>query len=1065
MNSEIAAIQDAKRRSVLVYLLSADEDQEVSKEISKHLKPIIRDFPAKIELDSDFDILGGADREQHKKQLFEADIVLALMSSDFISDDDVYDRTKRVIERHNTKQTVIIPLLVRNCMWKTTPFAGLGVLPTNYQPLNNKQFWNSPDDALVAVVTDIHSSLNKLVQSGGVQLSSTDAAKPQPDPEFTSETAENQTALLHSTPQEGVQSTTEQRVLSAKEKTFDIRGITEVPGGAAEVGSPISVDWRKKHNRFVVLKRGAALLIDQVMGIIMAVIVGGVARGAVAAFGLDTEDEIWTGVFGLGVTLFIICPMMESSRWYGTFGKIIMRIQITDRDGNRITFWRAFLRNVTRILVFYIYVIPLVFIWQIVRFRKTKKLFHDEWSGTVIGERLARVKTPRLAVSGEADPADKKGALLTGLKPSRMRARLEAHPQDLTTQERDFGQATMPPSASGDLANTGEHKAAALELPAPSSSIVPATSEKTSPAPDRVQSPAARQSATQDGPQTAVAAPAVQPSGEKASPAPREPAQSLVAREAAPQSSPEPPVREASAKESSAPAPIFGKPGDNREHKPATPEPRGEAEFAAPTALSAPGVPPASKKMASAPPSASGDLANTGEHKAATLELPAPSSSIVPATSEKTSPAPDRVQSPAAQQSATQDAPQTAVAAPAVQPSGEKASPAPREPAQSLVAREAAPQSSPEPPVREASAKESSAPAPIFGKPGDNREDKPATPEPRGEAEFAAPTALSAPGVPPASKKMASAEHADAEDRRKARQRRIITRASIAAAVVLACFAIAAGVAWNQAEENAKQADVAKVEAENQTQLANKAREQADEVAKQAEFERNEAIAALCLRVGRDLTKADLAHYVGDTPWQPSCGAFGVPSNWQRQPADYAESDAAALDDAPTKTQPAAPPASPVLRVTSASADVSPAPPEPAQPLVANAETLHDSAETAAPTALLEAGEAKPAAPTAASASGLSPITKKASPAAPSASGDLADIGEHKAATLEGPKDPRPRQPQRSQHVAHTAPHGNMPTPTGNTTSQLNQQELARQKSVASMPDNIISGFFRSLFR
>jgi uncharacterized RDD family membrane protein YckC len=910
MNSEIAAIQDAKRRSVLVYLLSADEDQEVSKEISKHLKPIIRDFPAKIELDSDFDILGGADREQHKKQLFEADIVLALMSSDFISDDDVYDRTKRVIERHNTKQTVIIPLLVRNCMWKTTPFAGLGVLPTNYQPLNNKQFWNSPDDALVAVVTDIHSSLNKLVQSGGVQLSSTDAAKPQPDPEFTSETAENQTALLHSTPQEGVQSTTEQRVLSAKEKTFDIRGITEVPGGAAEVGSPISVDWRKKHNRFVVLKRGAALLIDQVMGIIMAVMVGGVARGAVAAFGLDTEDETWTGVFGLGVTLFIICPMMESSRWCGTFGKIIMRIQITDRDGNRITFWRAFLRNVTRILVFYIYWMPLGlgFIWQIVRFRKTKKLFHDEWSGTVIGERLARVKTPRLAVSGEANPADKKGALLTGLKLSGMRARLEAHPQDLTTQERDFGQATMPPSSSGDLANTGEHKAAALELPAPSSSIVPATSEKTSPAPDRVQSPAAQQSATQDGPQTAVAAPAVQPSGEKASPAPREPAQSLVAREAAPQSSPEPPVREASAKESSAPAPIFGKPGDNREHKPATPEPRGEAEFAAPTALSAPGVPPASKKMA-------------------------------------------------------------------------------------------------------------------------------------------------------------SAEHADAEDRRKARQRRIITRASIAAAVVLACFAIAAGVAWNQAEENAKQADVAKVEAENQTQLANKAREQADEVAKQAEFERNEAIAALCLRVGRDLTKADLAHYVGDTPWQPSCGAFGVPSNWQRQPADYAESDAAALDDAPTKTQPAAPLASPVLRVTPASADVSPAPPEPAQPLVANAETLHDSAETAAPTALLEAGEAKPAAPTAASASGLSPITKKASPAAPSASGDLANIGEHKAATLEGPKDPRPRPPQRSQHVAHTAPHGNMPTPTGNTTSQLNQQELARQKSVASMPDNIISGFFRSLFR
>jgi hypothetical protein len=43
----------------------------------------------------------------------------------------------------------------------------------------------------------------------------------------------------------------------------------------------------------------------------------------------------------------------------------------------------------------------------------------------------------------EAKPADKTGALLTGLKLSRMRAWVEARPQDLTPQERDFGQASM----------------------------------------------------------------------------------------------------------------------------------------------------------------------------------------------------------------------------------------------------------------------------------------------------------------------------------------------------------------------------------------------------------------------------------------------------------------------------------------------------------------------------------------------------------------------------------------------------------------------------------------------
>ena len=47
----------------------------------------------------------------------------------------------------------------------------------------------------------------------------------------------------------------------------------------------------------------------------------------------------------------------------------------------------------------------------------------------------------------------------------------------------------------------------------------------------------------------------------------------------------------------------------------------------------------------------------------------------------------------------------------------------------------------------------------------------------------------------------ASIEQADAEERRRSRQRRIITRASIAAAVVLACFAVVAGWQWWSAKK------------------------------------------------------------------------------------------------------------------------------------------------------------------------------------------------------------------------------------------------------------------------
>ena len=96
----------------------------------------------------------------------------------------------------------------------------------------------------------------------------------------------------------------------------------------------------------------------------------------------------------------------------------------------------------------------------------------------------------------------------------------------------------------------------------------------------------------------------------------------------------------------------------------------------------------------------------------------------------------------------------------------------------------------------------------------------------------------------------------------------------------------------------------------------------------------------------------------------------------------------------------------------------------------------------------------------------LDTVPAKAQPVAPPASSGPASppASEKDSPAPVAPKDPWPRRAHYPQHLTHAAPHGNMTTPTGNTTDQLNQQELARQKSVVSTPDNSISGFFRSLF-
>ncbi len=138
-------------------------------------------------------------------------------------------------------------------------------------------------------------------------------------------------------------------------------------------------------------KRGWAFLIDQIITGSPAIFVGFVLAAII--FPVENEEAMtdFELLRDLLVTFgfyLIVCAIMESSKWRGTLGKVIMRIQITEKDGTRISFIRAFWRNLAKLLVGYsfILIIPIYLQWK--SFLKTKKLFHDQLSNTVIGERL-----------------------------------------------------------------------------------------------------------------------------------------------------------------------------------------------------------------------------------------------------------------------------------------------------------------------------------------------------------------------------------------------------------------------------------------------------------------------------------------------------------------------------------------------------------------------------------------------------------------------------------------------------------------------------------------------------
>ncbi len=415
----------ASREGISVYFLAAPEDEDVCEAIREHLAPVIRSSEIPIEVESDFQIAGGAVIADQEQRLLQADIVLALISADFINDDRVYERNQRVIERHNNGQTVMIPILVRNCLWKLTPFGKQPLLPKllpkSVQPLNNKQYWNSVDDALTAVVSDIYDSIGDVSaafstqrasavpgappasgssassSAPGVDIGVDAASAPEPPIAAVIGPEPQAEAELESEPSPTASSMAQPSTSAGWEPPSSMPPppavVTVEQTVAHQPGTPVDVDWRRRYYRRVLWKRAAAVLLDMLFGCLapfIAMVFVLIAIGADDSPSSDSTDTAISSIIIVAALAiyYIVSPLMEASSHKATFGKRMLRIEITDPHGRRISFWRAFVRNVLRTLVFYSYLLVVPLIVQIITFRKSKRLFHDQISKTVIGEKL-----------------------------------------------------------------------------------------------------------------------------------------------------------------------------------------------------------------------------------------------------------------------------------------------------------------------------------------------------------------------------------------------------------------------------------------------------------------------------------------------------------------------------------------------------------------------------------------------------------------------------------------------------------------------------------------------------
>ena len=71
-------------------------------------------------------------KDQIDENLERADLILLLVSADFMNSDYCYDiELKRALERHEAKEARVVPIIVRKVAWHSAPFGKLQALPAD----------------------------------------------------------------------------------------------------------------------------------------------------------------------------------------------------------------------------------------------------------------------------------------------------------------------------------------------------------------------------------------------------------------------------------------------------------------------------------------------------------------------------------------------------------------------------------------------------------------------------------------------------------------------------------------------------------------------------------------------------------------------------------------------------------------------------------------------------------------------------------------------------------------------------------------------------------------------
>ncbi|MHB8390159.1 MAG: TIR domain-containing protein [Acidobacteriaceae bacterium] len=142
-----------------IFISYSHKDDSFRQELENHLSTMKRN--GHIDVWSDRRIAPGQEwKGEIDENLEKSDLVLLLVSSDFVASDYCYDvELKRALEMHDQCQATVVPVIIRHCDWHEAPFGKLQALPEEAKPISS---WDDKDKAWLSVVTGLKTKIQNV---------------------------------------------------------------------------------------------------------------------------------------------------------------------------------------------------------------------------------------------------------------------------------------------------------------------------------------------------------------------------------------------------------------------------------------------------------------------------------------------------------------------------------------------------------------------------------------------------------------------------------------------------------------------------------------------------------------------------------------------------------------------------------------------------------------------------------------------------------------------------------------------------------------------------------------